>query len=75
MAHIGGDTLCGRNPHEYLRVAAADPATEVIVYLGEIGGTKEYAMLDLVRALAKPLVAWWSAATRGPASEWAMPAR
>lgn len=56
VAHIGGDTLCGRNPHEYLRVAAAKPATEVIVYLGEIGGAKEYAMLDLVRSLGKPLL-------------------
>ncbi len=56
VAHIGGDTLCGRNPHEYLRLAAADPTAEVIVYLGEIGGTKEYAMLDLVRSLGKPLL-------------------
>ena len=57
VAHIGGDTLCGRNPHEYLETTAADPATEIIVFLGEIGGTKEYAMLDLVRSLGKPLVA------------------
>lgn len=57
VAHIGGDTLCGRNPHEYLAVAAADPATELVVYLGEIGGTKEYEMLDLIRASRKPVVA------------------
>src|SRR5262249_20023261 len=56
VAHIGGDALCGRNPHEYLAAAAADPATEGIVYLGEIGGTKEYEMLDLTRALDKPVV-------------------
>jgi len=56
VAHIGGDALCGRNPHEYLQVAAADPATEVVVFLGEIGGTKEYEMLDIVRAMGKPLV-------------------
>jgi len=57
VAHIGGDTLCGRNPHEYLEVAAAHAATEVIVFLGEIGGTKEYAMLGTIRALDKPVVA------------------
>ncbi len=57
VAHIGGDTLCGRNPHEYLQATAADPATEIIVFLGEIGGTKEYEMLDLIRSLGKPLVA------------------
>jgi succinyl-CoA synthetase alpha subunit len=56
VAHIGGDTLCGRNPHEYLDALANDPATEIIVYLGEIGGTKEYAMLASLRALGKPLV-------------------
>src|SRR5215475_14873131 len=57
VAHIGGDTLCGRNPHEYLQAAAADPASEIVVVLGEIGGTKEYAMLDIIRALDKPVVA------------------
>jgi succinyl-CoA synthetase alpha subunit len=56
VAHIGGDTLCGRNPHEYLETMANDPATEIIIYLGEIGGTKEYAMLDRIRALDKPVV-------------------
>jgi succinyl-CoA synthetase alpha subunit len=57
VAHIGGDALSGRNPHEYLAAVADDPATEIVVYLGEIGGTKEYAMLDLIRTLAKPVVA------------------
>jgi succinyl-CoA synthetase alpha subunit len=57
VAHIGGDTLCGRNPHEYLEAICADPATEIVVFVGEIGGTKEYAMLDVVRALKKPVVA------------------
>jgi succinyl-CoA synthetase alpha subunit len=57
VAHIGGDTLCGRNPHEYLSATAADPATEIIVYLGEIGGSKEYEMLDRIRSLGKPVVA------------------
>ncbi len=56
VAHIGGDTLCGRNPHEYLGVAAEDPAIELVVYLGEIGGTKEYEMLGLIRAMVKPVV-------------------
>src|SRR5262245_63349544 len=45
VAHIGGDTLCGRHPHEYLAVAAAHVATEGIVFLGELGGTTESAML------------------------------
>jgi succinyl-CoA synthetase alpha subunit len=56
VAHIGGDALCGRNPHEYLAAVADDPATQVVVYLGEIGGTKEYEMLPVIRALDKPVV-------------------
>jgi len=56
VAHIGGDTLCGRNPHDYLMAAAVDPASEVIVFLGEIGGTKEYEMLEVIRAIDKPVV-------------------
>jgi succinyl-CoA synthetase alpha subunit len=57
LIHIGGDVLCGRNPHEYIAAAAADAKTSVIVYLGEIGGTKEYAALDAIRTSAKPIVA------------------
>ena len=57
VAHIGGDVLCGRNPHEYLEAAAKDLATKVIVFLGEIGGPKEYHMLDLIRTIQKPVVA------------------
>jgi succinyl-CoA synthetase alpha subunit len=57
VAHIGGDALCGRNPHEYLSVVATDPATEIVVVLGEIGGTKEYEMLDIIRRIDKPVVA------------------
>lgn len=57
VVHIGGDVVCGRNPHEWLGLFIADPQTDLVVYLGEPGGTKEYAMLDAVRSAGKPLVA------------------
>jgi len=57
VAHIGGDALCGRNPHEYLEAVAADAASRIVVFLGEIGGTKEYEMLDIIRRMDKPVVA------------------
>ncbi|GAA4344160.1 succinate--CoA ligase subunit alpha [Variovorax defluvii] len=57
VLHIGGDVVCGRNPHEWLGLFAADPQTDLVVYLGEPGGTKEYAMLDAVRGAGKPVVA------------------
>jgi len=58
VVHIGGDMLAGRNPHEWLKLFIDDPKTDAIVYCGEIGGTKEYAMLDLVAASPKPFIAY-----------------
>ena len=57
VAHIGGDAVIGRNPHEYLHALAADAATAAVLYCGEIGGDKEYAFADAVRGFAKPVVA------------------
>lgn len=53
--HIGGDLLAGRNPHEWLRLFLEDPETDAVAYLGEIGGLKEYAMLDMISRSAKPV--------------------
>lgn len=55
IAHVGGDTLTGRNPHEWLRLFLDDPETSAIAYFGELGGSKEYAMLDLVASASKPV--------------------
>jgi succinyl-CoA synthetase alpha subunit len=57
VVHIGGDVICGRNPHEWLAMFLDDPATDLVVYLGEPGGSKEYAMLDLICSATKPVVA------------------
>lgn len=57
VMHIGGDAVCGRNPHEYLAALAADPGTDAILYCGEIGGDKEYALAEAIPACPKPLVA------------------
>ncbi len=54
--HIGGDIICGRNPHEWLGLYLQDPATDLVVYLGEPGGSKEYAMLETLAAATKPVV-------------------
>jgi succinyl-CoA synthetase alpha subunit len=57
VAHIGGDAVIGRNPHEYLLALAGDEATDAVLYCGEIGGDKEYAFADAARGFAKPIVA------------------
>ncbi len=57
VAHIGGDAVIGRNPHEYLQALADDEATAAVLYCGEIGGDKEYALAQAARDFNKPIVA------------------
>jgi succinyl-CoA synthetase alpha subunit len=57
VAHIGGDAVIGRNPHEYLQALADDEATAAVFYCGEIGGDKEYALAQAARDFNKPIVA------------------
>ena len=57
VAHIGGDTVAGRNPHEYLAALAHHDATEAVLFCGEIGGDKEYALAEVARSFPKPIVA------------------
>ena len=57
VAHVGGDAVIGRNPHEYLLALAEDDGTEAVVFCGEIGGDKEYAFAEAARGFGKPIVA------------------
>ena len=58
VAHIGGDTVVGRNPHEYLAALAHDRERQTaVLYCGEIGGDKEYAFAETMRDFPKPVVA------------------
>ncbi len=57
VIHVGGDTVAGRNPHEYLAALAADERTAAVLYCGEIGGDKEYALAEAIPACGKPVVA------------------
>lgn len=57
VVHVGGDVVCGRNPHEWLQRFLDDPDTDAVLYAGEPGGTKEYAMADTIAAATKPIVA------------------
>ncbi len=57
VVHIGGDAVAGRNPHEYLETLAADPGTAAVLYCGEIGGDKEYALAEAIPRCGKPVVA------------------
>jgi succinyl-CoA synthetase alpha subunit len=55
---IGGDPVRGVNAAEAIALFHDDPETRAIVYLGEIGGSEEYALADYARrADAKPSAA------------------
>jgi len=57
---VGGDRFPITTPQEALLAAQADPATESVLYYGELGGFDEYEIVDLVKAgkLTKPVVAY-----------------
>jgi len=57
VVHVGGDSVIGRNPHEYLQALADDEATAAVLYCGEIGGDKEYAFAEAARGFGKPIIA------------------
>jgi succinyl-CoA synthetase alpha subunit len=64
---IGGDPIIGTNFIDVLEAFSADPATEAIVMIGEIGGTAEQEAAAFVREqVAKPVVGFVAGQTAPP---------
>jgi succinyl-CoA synthetase alpha subunit len=64
---IGGDPIQGMNFVDCLALFQADPQTEGIVLVGEIGGAAEEDAADLIRAsVTKPVVAYIAGVTAPP---------
>jgi succinyl-CoA synthetase alpha subunit len=64
---IGGDPLVGTSFIDALRLFAADPETEAVVMIGEIGGTAEEEASEFVRhSFAKPVVGFVAGQTAPP---------
>ncbi len=57
---IGGDRFPVTSLTDVLMLAENDPKTEAICYFGELGGSDEYEIVELIKAkkLTKPLVAY-----------------
>jgi len=64
---IGGDPLIGTNFIDCLREFEADPETEAVVMIGEIGGTDEQEAAAWVKAnMSKPVVGFIAGQTAPP---------
>jgi succinyl-CoA synthetase alpha subunit len=63
---IGGDPIKGLNFIECLQLFEADPETEAIIMVGEIGGADEEAAADYIKAHVKKPVAGYIAGQTAP---------
>jgi succinyl-CoA synthetase alpha subunit len=64
---IGGDPLIGTSFIDALTLFAADPETEAVIMIGEIGGTAEQeAAAFITRAFNKPVVGFIAGQTAPP---------
>jgi len=58
VACLGGDPVIGLRHKDVLALFESDPATSVIVLIGEIGGRSELEAAEAARDMAKPVVAY-----------------
>ncbi len=64
---IGGDPVRGMNFIDCLELFQADPETDGIVMVGEIGGTDEEAAAEFIKSeVSKPVVAYIAGVTAPP---------
>lgn len=60
MVHVGGDVIVGSPFPDIVRLYQDDPETKAIVLFGEIGGSQEESVADLIEAgeVTKPVIAF-----------------
>jgi succinyl-CoA synthetase alpha subunit len=63
---IGGDPVPGMRFIDVLPLFEADPATRVVVMIGEIGGSDEEDAAEYIRTMSKPVIGFISGRTAPP---------
>jgi succinyl-CoA synthetase alpha subunit len=63
---IGGDPVIGTRFIDLLPLFEADPQTEVVVLIGEIGGSDEETAAEYIGAMTKPVVGFIGGRTAPP---------
>jgi len=63
---VGGDPLPGTRFKEVLQMFEADPMTEAVVMVGEIGGSDEEEGAEFIKSMTKPVVSFISGRTAPP---------
>jgi succinyl-CoA synthetase alpha subunit len=60
LCHVGGDAVVGTPLNDAVELFQVDPDTDGVVIFGEIGGTQEERIADLVESgkVTKPIVAY-----------------
>ena len=60
IVHVGGDAVVGLPHPEVMKLFESDPETEAVVMFGEIGGSQEEQVADLIEEgkFTKPLIAY-----------------
>ncbi|MBN1511287.1 MAG: CoA-binding protein [Phycisphaerae bacterium] len=60
LVHVGGDSVIGLSLPDVVEMFQDDPDTDSVVMFGEIGGSQEERVADLIRSgrFTKPLIAY-----------------
>lgn len=63
---IGGDPIIGTRFRDTLELFEADPETEAVVMIGEIGGSAEEEAAEFIKVMTKPVFAFIAGRTAPP---------
>ncbi|MGI6096806.1 MAG: succinate--CoA ligase subunit alpha [Dethiobacteria bacterium] len=66
LVGVGGDPVVGTRMVKILREFEADPQTEAVVIVGEIGGTAEEEAAEFIKVMSKPVVGYIAGRTAPP---------